>query len=47
MHFAPDAIGGTDSFNWIVAVRKYMTGDPDNKPSVSDKAPGSSHYSLP
>jgi hypothetical protein len=47
LYFPADAIGSPDRFNFIIAVRKYLTGDAPNKPSVSDKTPDSGHYPFP
>jgi hypothetical protein len=47
LYIPASAIGSPDSFNWIIAVRKYMSADPPNLPSVSDKAPNQGHFVFP
>ena len=47
LYIPANAIGNPDNFNWIIAVRKYLTSDPPNLPSVSDKAPNEGHFGFP
>ncbi len=47
LFFPADAIGSPERFNFIIAVRKYLTNDPPDKPSVSDKTPDTGHYTFP
>ena len=47
IYIPANVIGSPDSFNWIIAVRKYMSADPPNLPSVSDKAPDQGHFVFP
>jgi hypothetical protein len=47
LYIPANVIGSPDSFNWIIAIRKYMSTDPPNLPSVSDKAPNQGHFVFP
>jgi hypothetical protein len=47
LYIPAESIGNPDSFNWIIAVRKYKQGDLANQPSVSDKSPDKGHYGFP
>jgi hypothetical protein len=47
LYIPANVIGSPDSFNWIITVRKYMSADPPNLPSVSDKAPNQGHFVFP
>jgi hypothetical protein len=47
LYFLASDIGSPNSFNWITAVREYLSGAPPNLPSVSDKSPNQGHYVFP
>jgi len=47
LRFPPETIGKPDSFNYIVAVRKYAKAGDPNTLEVADKAPNEGHYVFP
>jgi len=43
LYVAPELIGGSQSFDWVVAIRKYQGDAPPDFPTFSDKAPNAGH----